>query len=75
MGRQKWPGRDILFILARMSQDPVEGQPRFIGFDVLLLDATVRRLDDDFDSPPAATANLDVDFENALESLGPGHTR
>ena len=32
--------------LAKMAQDP--------GDDVLLLDATVRRLDDDFDRPPAA---------------------
>ena len=74
-GHQEWPGRDILFLLAKMSQDPVEGLPSFIGYDFLLLDATFRRLDDDFDRPPAATANLDVDFEHALESLGPGHTR
>ena len=53
-GHQEWPGRDILFLLAKMAQDPVEGLPRFIGYDVLLLDATVRRLDDDFDRPPAA---------------------
>ena len=66
-GHQEGPGRDILFLLAKMSQDLVD--------DVLLLNATVRRIDDDFDSPPAATANLDVDFEHALESLGPGHSR
>jgi hypothetical protein len=39
-----------------MSQDPVDG--------VLLLDAS-----DDFDRPTAATANLNVDIEDALESL------
>ena len=60
-GHQEWPGRDILFLLAKMSQDPVD--------DFLLLDAS-----DDFDSPPAATANLNVDIEHTLESLGPGHS-
>ncbi len=60
-GHQEGPGRDILFLLAKMSQDPVD--------DVLLLDAS-----DDFDSPPAATANLNVDIEHTLESLGPGHS-
>jgi len=39
--------------------------------DVLLLDATVRRSDGDFDRPTAATAYLDVDIEHALESLLP----
>ena len=43
-GHQEGPGRDILFLLAKMSQDLVD--------DVLLLNATVRRIDDDFDSPP-----------------------
>ena len=61
-GHQEGPGRDILFLLAKMSQDPVD--------DVLLLDAS-----DDFDSPPAATANLNVDIEHTLESLGPGQYR
>ena len=40
-GHQEGPGRGLLFLLAKMSQDPVD--------DVLLLDATVRRIDDDFD--------------------------
>ena len=44
-----------------MSQDPVDG--------VLLLDAS-----DDFDRPTAATANLNVDIEYGLESLGPSHS-
>ena len=69
-GHQEWPGRDILFLLAKMSQDPIESLPRFIGYDVLVFDAR-----DNTDSSPAATANLDVDVEHALESLGPGHTR
>ena len=49
-----------LFRLAKMGHDPVD--------DVLVLDAS-----DDFDRPTAATANLDVDIEYSLESLGPGH--
>jgi hypothetical protein len=40
-GHQEGPGRGFLFLLAKMSQDPVD--------DVLLLNATVRRSDDDFD--------------------------
>ena len=59
---QNGPGRDILFLLAKMAQDP--------GDDVLLLDAS-----DDFDRPPAAAADSNVDIEYSLESLGPGHTR
>ncbi len=54
-----------------MSQDPVESLPRFTGYSVLLLDTRLRRLDDDFDRPTAATANLNVDIEHALESLLP----
>ena len=56
-----WQSGGVLFLALKMSQDPVD--------DVLLLDAS-----DDFDRPTAATANLDVDFEHALESLGPGHS-
>jgi hypothetical protein len=48
-----------------MSQDPVD--------DVLILNATVRRSDDDFDGPTAATTNFNIDIEYTLESLGPGH--
>ena len=43
-GHQEGPGRCILFLLVKMTQDPVESLPRFIGYDVLLLDAS-----DDFD--------------------------
>ena len=50
-----------------MSQDPVD--------DVLVLDAAVRRLDDGSDVSTAAGADLDVDIEHALESLGPGRSR
>ena len=53
-------GWNVVFLLAKMSQDPVD--------DVLILNAS-----DDFDGSTAATANLDVDIEYALESLGPGH--
>lgn len=55
-----WQSGGVLFLALKMSQDPVDG--------VLLLDAS-----DDFDRPTAATANLNVDIEDALESLGPGH--
>ena len=51
-------GRDILFLLAKMSQDPVD--------DVLVLDAG-----HDSDGSTAAGADLDVDIEHALESLLP----
>ena len=61
-GHQEGPGRGFLFLLAKMSQDPVD--------DVLLLNATVRRIDDHPDRPTAAAANLNVDIENSLESLG-----
>ena len=48
-----------MFFLAKMSQNPVD--------NVLVLNAS-----DDFDGPTAMTANLDIDIEYALESLGPG---
>ena len=35
--------------------------------NVLVLNAS-----DDFDGPTAMTANLDIDIEYALQSLGPG---
>ncbi|MCP4952860.1 MAG: hypothetical protein GY922_13545 [Proteobacteria bacterium] len=49
-----------------MSEDSVDS--------ALLLNATVRCLDDDLDRPIAATANLNVDIEHALDSLGLGHS-
>jgi hypothetical protein len=51
-----------------MRQDAAEGLPRFIGDDVLALDAG-----DDFDGLTTAIANVNVDIEYALESMGPGH--
>ena len=55
-----WQSGGVLFLLAKMSQDPVD--------DVLLFNAS-----DDFGRPTAATANLNLDIEYPLESLGPGH--
>ena len=43
-----------------MNQDAID--------DVLVLDAG-----DDFDGPTTAIANLNVDIEDALESLGAGY--
>ncbi len=78
---QVWQSGGVLFLALKMSQDLVD--------DVLILNATVRRIDDDFDGSTAATANLNkvnqrgasregalghVDIEHALESLGPGHS-
>ncbi|MEZ5501615.1 MAG: hypothetical protein R3E50_02750 [Halioglobus sp.] len=51
-----------------MSQDPIEGLPRFVGHDVLVLDAG-----DDSGRATTATATFNVDIEYALESLGPIH--
>ena len=48
-----------------MSQD-------FVA-DVLVLDTPVRRFDNDSDRSTAATADLYVDIEDALEVLGLGH--
>ena len=60
-------GGGALFLIAQMSQDSID--------DVLVLDATVRRLDDDFYRPAAAAADFDVYVEDSLEPLSPGHTR
>ena len=59
-----------MFFLAKMSQDAIEGLPRVIGYDVLVLNTG-----DDLYRSAAMTANLDIDIdiEDALESLGPGH--
>ena len=48
-----------------MSQNSIEGLPRFIGYDVLVLNTG-----DDLCRPTAMTANLDIDIEDSLESLG-----
>jgi len=67
---QEGPGRGFLFLLSTICQDSVEGLPRCIGHDVLILNAS-----DDFGGPTAATTNFNIDIEYALESLGPRHTR
>ena len=41
-----------------MSQNPLEGLPRFTGYDVLILNATVRRSDDDFQRPATPATGL-----------------
>ncbi len=53
-------GGGALFLIAQMREDSVD--------DVLVFDTG-----DDPDRSTAATANLNVDIEYALESLGPGH--
>ena len=60
-------GGGALFLLAKMGQNSID--------DVLVLNATVRRLDDDSDRSTTATADFNVDIEYSLESLGPGHSR
>ena len=59
---EEWLGRGFLFLIAKMSQYPVN--------DVLVLDAR-----DHFDRASTASTDLDVDIEHALESLSPGLTR
>jgi hypothetical protein len=61
-------GRAALFLLSKMSQDAIEGLPRFIGYNVLVLNTG-----DDLYRSTAMTADLDIDIEDSLESLGPGH--
>ena len=58
-------GGGTLFSIAQMSQKSID--------DILVLDAPVRRIGNDPDGTTAAAANLNVDIENSLESLGPGH--
>ena len=57
-----WLGRDVLFLIAKMNQDPVD--------DVLILNAG-----DGFDGSTAAAANLDINVECPLQTLRPGHRR
>jgi hypothetical protein len=38
---QQWPSRCFLFFLAQVSQYSIEGLPRFIGYDVLVLNAAI----------------------------------
>ena len=56
------PGRGSLFLLAKMGQDPVD--------DLLVLNTS-----DDSDRAYTASTDLDLDIEDALESLGSGHSR
>ena len=58
-------GGGTLFLIAKMSQDSID--------DVLVLNAAVRRIDDDSDRPTAAAANLDVDAEHTFQALSPDH--
>ena len=58
-------GGGDLFLIAQMSLNSID--------DVLVLDTPVRRIGNDPDGTTAAAANLNVDIENSLESLGPGH--
>ena len=59
---QKGPGRGFLFRLAKMGQNSID--------DVLVLNTS-----DDSDRAYTASTDLDADIEDALESLGPGHSR
>ena len=49
-----------MFLFAKMSQNAID--------DVLVLNTG-----DDFDGSSTAITNVNVDIEDALESLGPGH--
>ena len=60
-----WQSGGVLFLALKMSQNPLD--------DVLILNATVRRIDDDFGGSTAATIKFNIDIEYSLESLGPGH--
>jgi len=42
-----------------VSQYSIEGLPRCIGHDVLILNTAVRRFDNNSDRPAAPAANLD----------------
>jgi hypothetical protein len=52
--------RAALFLLSKMSQDAID--------DVLVLNTG-----DDLYRSTAMTSNLNIDIEDALESLDPGH--
>ena len=55
-----WQGGGVLFLALKMSQNSID--------DVLVFDAR-----DNSDRSTAATTNLYIDTEYALEPLGPGH--
>ena len=62
---QVWQSGGVLPLALKMSQNPLD--------DVLILNATVRRPDDDPDRTTAASANANVDIEYAFESRRSGH--
>jgi len=45
-----------------MGQYSIERLPRFTGHDILVLNAAVRRFDDDPDRTTAAATDLDVKY-------------
>ena len=55
-------GGGTLFLIAQMSQNSID--------DVLVLNTR-----NDLDRPAAPTADLNIDVEDTLESLCPGHAR
>ena len=59
---QVWQSGGVLFLALEVSQNPVD--------NLLVLNTG-----DDFDGPTKAIANVSVDIEYSLESLGPGHIR
>ncbi len=63
-----WQSGGVLFLALKMSQNPLESLPRFIGYDVQILNAS-----DDFDGSTAATTKFNIDIEYSFESLDPGH--
>ena len=56
-----WQSGGVVFLTLKMNQDPVD--------NVLVLNTT-----DDPDRASTASTDLDVDIEDALESLGSGHS-
>ena len=63
-----WQGGGVLFLSLKVSQYSIEGLPRFIGYDVVVLDTS-----DDSDRSAAAAADFDVCIEYSLEPLSSGH--
>ena len=57
-----WQSGGVLFLALEVSQNPVD-------------DALVLNTSDDSNRASTASTDLDVDIEDALESLGPGHSR
>jgi hypothetical protein len=53
-----WQSGGVLFLALKMSQNSID--------DVLVFDATVRRIDDNPNRAAAAAANLDLDTEHTF---------